>query len=98
AVTAVNDPPKLDLIEASPASYTEGNPATTITSALTVADPDSNLTGATVAITANLTAGDELTFTDQLGITGHYDSASGVLTLSGNASAADYQTALRSVK
>ena len=35
---------------------------------------------------------------DQLGITGSYDNNSGVLTLTGTASVADYQTALRSVQ
>ena len=38
-----------------------------------------------------------LAFTNQLGITGSYDSMSGVLTLSGSSSVANYQTALRSV-
>ena len=40
-------------------------------------------------------AGDQLGFTDGNGITGSYSA--GVLTLSGSASKADYETALRSV-
>jgi len=38
-----------------------------------------------------------LAFTNQLGITGSYNSATGVLTLSGTTTVGNYQTALRSV-
>ena len=66
-----------------------------------VSDPDGpNLTTASVSI-SNFTlvaAEDRLLFTDQSGITGSYNNATGILTLSGSASAADYQTALRSVQ
>ena len=44
-----------------------------------------------------LFAGDTLKFTNQNGIIGSYDSGTGVLTLSGSASVANYQTALRSI-
>jgi hypothetical protein len=66
---------------------------------LTVTDLDStNLTGATVAITAGfVSAQDTLAFTNQLGITGNYNSGTGVLTLTGTTTVANYQTALRSV-
>ncbi|HWF81784.1 MAG TPA: Ig-like domain-containing protein, partial [Streptosporangiaceae bacterium] len=43
-------------------------------------------------------ANDLLSFTNQNGITGSYNAAAGVLTLTGNASIADYETALRSVE
>ena len=43
-------------------------------------------------------AGDELLFANQSGINGAYDAATGVLTLTGTSSVADYQTALRSVQ
>ena len=57
-----------------------------------------NLTGATVRILSGYYAGeDALNFIDQLGISGSYDAVSGTLTLSGTASVADYQTALRSI-
>ncbi|HJT65247.1 MAG TPA: Ig-like domain-containing protein [Pyrinomonadaceae bacterium] len=80
-------------------AYTENDPATVIDSGLTVTDSDSaNLTGATVSITAGfVSAQDTLAFTDQLGITGSYNSGSGVLTLSGTTTVANYQTALRTV-
>src|SRR5213075_2124861 len=73
--------------------------ATAIDAVLTATDADSaNLTGATVSITANFATGqDVLGFTTQNGITGSYNSATGVLTLSGSSSVANYQTALRSV-
>ncbi len=66
--------------------------------ALTVSDADNTtLAGATVSISAGFFAGDTLNFTDQNGITGSYDSGTGVLTLTGSASVANYQTALRSI-
>jgi len=62
---------------------------------------DSNSTdfvGATVAITSGfVSAQDTLAFTNQNGITGNYNSGTGVLTLTGTSSVANYQTALRSV-
>ena len=79
--------------------YTENDAATAIDPGVTVTDGDSpNLVGATVAITAGfVSAQDTLGFMNQLGITGIYNSGTGVLTLSGTASVANYQTALRSV-
>jgi cadherin-like protein/Big-like domain-containing protein/Calx-beta domain-containing protein len=80
-------------------AYTENAGAVVIDSGVTVTDSDStDLTGATVSITAGfVSAQDTLAFTNQLGITGNYNSGSGVLTLSGTTTVANYQTALRSV-
>jgi hypothetical protein len=65
---------------------------------ITVTDVDSpTLTGATVVVAFGRQVSDTLHFTNQNGITGSYDPATGVLTLSGNASLAQYQTALRSI-
>jgi hypothetical protein len=66
---------------------------------LTLTDPGGpNLTGATVSLTTNFNAAQDLLgFTNQNGITGSYDAATGLLSLSGSASAATYQAALRSV-
>jgi hypothetical protein len=50
-----------------------------------------------VRISSGFESGDQLVFVDQLGITGSYDSVTGVLTLTGTASIADYETALRSL-
>jgi hypothetical protein len=97
-VNAANDAPVVTAT-AGNLSYTENAPATAIDPGLTVTDVDStNLTGATVAITANFASGqDVLGFTNQLGITGNYNSGTGLLTLTGTTTVANYQTALRSV-
>ena len=80
-------------------AYTENDAPTQIAPALTVSDGDSSLlSGATVAITDNFADGeDELGFVNQNGITGSYNDSTGVLTLTGSASVATYQTALRTV-
>ena len=96
-LTAGGRAPVLAGIEPGALAYTENDPATPITSALTVTAAG-NITGATVTIgTGFASPEDVLSFANQLGITGSYNAASGVLTLSGSASAADYQTALRAV-
>ena len=79
--------------------YTETHLPVAIDPTLHMSDADdTTLVGATVAITGNFLAGhDALGFTAQHGITGSYNATSGVLTLSGTASVADYQDALRSV-
>ncbi len=97
-VNAQNDAPVVTTTAGSLA-YTENDPATAIDPGLTVTDVDSaNLTDATVAITAGFVSGqDILAFTNQLGVTGSYNSGTGVLTLTGTTTVANYQTALRSV-
>jgi VCBS repeat-containing protein len=99
-INGVNDPPVLANIETSPLSYRAQDPAVAITSSLTISDDDdATMGGATVSITSGFSSGsDVLSFTSQNGITGSYNSATGVLTLSGNASIANYQTALQSVE
>ena len=94
-----NSAPTLANAESSALSFTEGGSATAITSALTVADSDdTNIESATVQITGNLdNSEDVLAFTTQNGITGTFTSSTGLLTLSGSATLANYQTALRSV-
>ncbi|HEY0743338.1 MAG TPA: tandem-95 repeat protein [Chryseosolibacter sp.] len=57
------------------------------------------LIGGSVTISNNFaSAEDALVYTDQNGITGSYNSATGVLTLTGVATLADYATALRSIQ
>ena len=79
--------------------YLESSGPIALENALLVTDPDNdNLNGAQVMITTNFTATeDRLSFVDQNGISGVYDDNSGVLTLAGQASLADYQSALQSV-
>jgi Bacterial Ig domain len=97
-VLAVPDPPVLGGAGGTVA-YTENDPATAIAPALTVADSDSaTLASATVTISGGFVAGeDELVFADQRGITGSWNGQTGVLRLTGTASLADWQAALRTV-
>ncbi len=96
-VTPVNDAPVLSG-GGDTLSYTENGPAVAAAPGLVVSDADTAmLAGATVAIAAGHLAGDVLSFADQNGITGSYDSDTGVLTLSGAATAAQYQAALRAI-
>ena len=82
-----------------PTTYTENAAPVAIDDALTVSDSDSvNLESAQVRISAGLEPGDALSFSDQNGISGSYDSANGLLSLTGTATVAQYETALRSVK
>jgi hypothetical protein len=76
-----------------------GGASVTLDSALTVSDPNSGgiLAGAIVAIGTGFLAGDTLVFASQNGITGTYNANTGVLTLNGTASLADYQAALESI-
>ncbi|MBN3922907.1 cadherin-like domain-containing protein [Nostoc sp. NMS4] len=91
-------PPTITSGSASALTYTE-NATTAIDSGITVSDTDSpNLASATVSITSGFaSAQDTLAFTNQNGITGSYNSSTGVLTLTGSSTVANYQTALRSI-
>ncbi len=94
-VTGVNDAAVVTT-SAGSAGYTENGAPVVVDGGATVADSDdATLEGATVEILSDQPA-DRLLFADQNGITGSY--AAGVLTLTGSASVADYQTALRSVR
>ncbi len=82
--------------------YTEQQtiPATTvqIDGDLTVNDDTPDLIdSATVTISTGFVAGDQLTFTAVAGITGGYNPGTGVLSFTGTASEASYETLLRSV-
>ena len=85
----------------STATYPIGGSGTALDSTLTVADPDSggNLAGATVSIATGFQSGDSLNFTNQNGITGSYNSTTGVLTVSSTTpqSIANYQAFLETV-
>lgn len=80
-------------------SYTENQAAMVVSAGLTLSDIDSpTMTNATVAVGTGFAAGEDiLGFADQNGITGAYDASTGVLSLSGSATQAQYQAALRSV-
>ncbi len=97
-VTAVNDAPVVAATGGA-AAFVAGGSAVAVDAGVSLVDIDSpNLAGATVSITANFASGqDQLLFTNQNGIAGSYNASTGVLTLSGSATLAQYQTALRSV-
>jgi hypothetical protein len=92
-------------LSGSGSTYTEtagsgspAGPSVDVAGSLGITDPDqATVKGATVAITSGFVLGDALTFTLVGGISGSYDGLTGILTLSGSASAADYQTVLDSV-
>ena len=84
------------------ATFTEGGPATPIADVdVSITDPDSStLASATVTLGINRQAGDLLSINGTLpaGITASsYDPSTGILTLTGSATLADYQAALRQV-
>ena len=78
-------------------SFTGGGSASTLDSGITVTDTfNATISSATITVGSFL-SGDLLNFSTQNGITGSYNSGTGVLTLSGTASVANYQTALDSI-
>ncbi len=96
---AVDNPPVLAGIETTTLSYSEGDAATAITSTINISDPDNTtISSAKVSITGGFSSGEDvLGFTNQNGITGSYNAATGVLTLLSSAGIEGYQAALRSV-
>ncbi len=96
-VTAINSPP---IVTASSGglSYTENAGAVAIDSQIRLVDADSQtLTGATVKLQGYVAGEDSLSITPQTGITSNFNAATGILSLTGSASVAAYQTALRSI-
>ncbi|HEX8120625.1 MAG TPA: tandem-95 repeat protein, partial [Solirubrobacteraceae bacterium] len=98
-VTPDNDAAAVTTLSSTaPSDFTEDGAAVPIDAGLTVSDPDNaNLVGASVKVLSGFHAGDQLVFVNQNGITGSYNSGTGVLTLTGTTTKANYQTALRSV-
>jgi VCBS repeat-containing protein len=96
-IVAVNDAPVVTP-STTDRSYTENDTSVVANDTLTLSDVDSdNITGATVKISSGLNADDVLAFTNTSNISGSYDANRGLLTLSGTATKADYQAALRAV-
>ena len=94
----LNSPPVVTT-SAGHLAVTEGDPATAIDPAVTVTDADdTNLESGRVRISVGFQPGDDLQFTNTVAITGSYDSGTGVLTLTGTDTVANYQAALQSVK
>ena len=95
-----NVPPSLTAGGGAPAVAASGGSGVVVDPNIVVDDPDGpNLTTASVSIGSNFTAAeDRLLFTNQNGINGSYSTSTGILTLSGSATAAQYQAALRTVR
>ncbi|MFK7740410.1 MAG: PKD domain-containing protein, partial [Planctomycetota bacterium] len=93
----LGDTPTLSVGSATQ-TFTEDGPAAQIANSITIGNIDSpNLTGATITITNFSPGQDSLNFTDQSGIAGSWDATSGVLTLTGSATVADYEAALSTI-
>lgn len=99
-IDAVNDAPDLETSAGATAyDFTPGDPVVVDPNLIVQNDPDdTNLEGATIRISQGFESGDELIFADTASISGGYNTGTGVLTLTGTASEADYQAALRSIQ
>ena len=96
-VEDINDAPELQQLEASPITYTENENPIPISDMLTVTDEEADLiASASVSISQGFDARDTLLVETQEGISSTYGE--GTLSISGDASAAVYQTVLRSIR
>jgi CshA-type fibril repeat protein len=96
-VNPVNDAPVISGA-GSTQGYVENAAGTVLEPAISLADvDDTQVTHATISITGGFVAGDRLNFVNQLGISGSYNAVTHVLTLTGTATRANYETALRSI-
>ncbi|OYV07435.1 MAG: hypothetical protein CFE26_00995 [Verrucomicrobiales bacterium VVV1] len=100
--TAATNPPAIAGVPAGNLIFTEGDSATAIAPALTVADTDSaNLASASVVISQGLSSSEDILSATPSGalLAGNivYTSATGTLAITGSAPLADYQAVLRSV-
>jgi len=97
-IVAVGDAPVLNAFDTAPI-FTEQGSAVILDNSLTFSDIDSiNLIGANISISANFLEGDFLGVT--LGVSGlssSYDSALGILTLSGSANITVYESIAETV-
>ncbi len=96
----------LDAVHAAPTVTASGTVAfagcgspIALDAGFVVTDPDSGgaISTATISIGTGFLTGDLLNFSPQNGITGSYAAGTGILTLSGTSSIADYQAALESI-
>ncbi|TKB54370.1 MAG: DUF4347 domain-containing protein, partial [Nitrospira sp.] len=81
-------------------AYTEGGAAAAIGDTdVVITDANSaNMSGGKVSIITNFTAGDTLSFTNVGSVSGSYNSGTGVLTITGTGTIAEYQTFLAGVR
>jgi hypothetical protein len=92
-VTNVNEAPAL--AATSTVGYTEGGTGVVLAPAMDV--NDDGLIGSAKITIGNRVSGDILNFTNTANITGNFVAATGILTLTGNATVAQYEAALQSI-
>ena len=97
ATISINRPPVVS--NQNNLTYTENGGAVVIDSALTITDvDDTDIESASISITGGFVSSEDLlAFVNANGITGSYNSATGVLTLTGTATLAEYEAALESI-
>lgn len=100
SVTAANTAPVLTDPVSTPVNYKEGNSPVLITNTLVVTDEDNtSLSSATISFTSGFATGEDvLTYSAATGITGNYNATTGILSFTGVATKANYQTTLRSIR
>ncbi|MEK7351684.1 MAG: DUF4347 domain-containing protein, partial [Nitrospirota bacterium] len=81
-------------------AYTEGGAGAAISDTdVVITDANSaNMSGGKVSIITNFTAGDTLSFTNVGGVSGSYNSGTGVLTITGTGTIAEYQTFIAGIR
>ncbi|MGK7889350.1 MAG: DUF4347 domain-containing protein, partial [Leptolyngbyaceae cyanobacterium] len=96
-ITPQNDKPVIT--PGDSLTYTENTPAAVIDAAVTLSDPDdTEIASGSVTISGGFTTGDALAVdTSATNITANYDTNTGVLTLTGTDTLANYQTVMRAV-
>ncbi len=95
---AVNDAPVLT-VNSGTLTFTENDSPPKIDQSLDITDVDNTtLNGATVTIVNYVSGEDVLDFSNQGGVSGTFDSNTGILTLSGSANISNYRAALRAVR
>ena len=99
-ITDVNEAPGLGSIETTNLNFVENGLPVVISNTIVVAEPDNGIVQtANIQITAGYVPGEDLlAFVNQSGISGSYNVATGTLVLSGQATAAQYQSAIRSIE
>jgi len=106
AIVPVGGAPAVEAAEAltlmlsrSSATYVENDTSFYVDPSLTITGYSGNIDGARVSIDSGYrSTEDSLHFTPSGGITGSFNSSTGILALSGSASASAYQTVLQSVR
>ena len=104
SVIPVNDVPVLAEVETSTVPYTENGDVVLVSPSITVSDVDwiwdANLDSALVTIASGMRTGDTLAYVSNSTISSvvaEFDAVTGVLNMTGSATQAQWQTALRSV-